>query len=126
MKTSQHFIVLATALGLLVTASIVLALYVWQTKTIARTGSLTKKFEPQSLTSQKDMIATYLEASLALHTSFTSGKISKSDYKSKALALVVPAVLRERHLQWILAIDAGRDAVIEDMMQEYSVLSLVK
>lgn len=122
MKTSRHVIVLATALGLLVTASIVLALYVWQTKT----ESLTETFEPQSLTTQKDMIATYLEASLALHTSFTAGKISKSDYKSKALALVVPAVLRERHLQWILAIDAGRDAVIEDMMQEYSALSLVK
>lgn len=122
MKTSKHFIVLGVALGLLVTASIVLALYEWQTKT----ESLTETFEPQSLTTQKDMIATYLETSLALHTSFTSGKISKSDYKSKALALVVPAVLRERHLQWILAIDAGRDAVIEDMMQEYSALSLVK
>lgn len=126
MKKSRHFIVGASALGLLVAASISLSFYVWQLSVSQKSGSLSRALEPKSSLTQKDLIAQYLHAALEINADALSGKISRAEEKKRALALTVPAVLRDRHLQWILAIDAGRDAVIKDMMQEYSALSLVK
>jgi len=126
MKKSRHFIVGGTALGLLVAASLSLAFYVWQLSVAQKSGSLSRALESKASISQKDMIANYLQAALAINSDFTAGKISRVETKKRALALTVPAVLRDRHLQWVLAIDAGRDSAIKDMMQEYSALSLVK
>ncbi len=126
MKKSRHFIVGASALGLLVAASISLSFYVWQLSVSQKSGSLSRALEPKSSLTQKDLIAQYLRAALEINADALSGKISRAEEKKRALALTVPTVLRDRHLQWILAIDAGRDAVIKDMMQEYSALSLVK
>ena len=126
MKKSRHFIVGATALGLLVAASIALAFYVWQMSVTKKSGSFSRALESKTSISQKDMIANYLQAAIAINADYSAGKISRGEEKKRALALTVPAVLRDRHLQWILAIDAGRDGAIKDMMQEYSALSLVK
>lgn len=126
MKKSRHFIVGASALGLLVAASISLSFYVWQLSVSQKSGSLSRALEPKSSLTQKDLIAQYLRVALEINADALSGKISRAEEKKRALALTVPTVLRDRHLQWILAIDAGRDAVIKDMMQEYSALSLVK
>lgn len=126
MKKSRHFIVGASALGLVVTASLVLAFYVWQMSVVQKAGSFSRALETKSSLSQKDMIANYLQAALAINSDYAAGKISRAEEKKRALALTVPAVLRDRHLEWILAIDAGRDGAIKDMMQEYSALSLVK
>jgi hypothetical protein len=126
MKKSRHFIVGASALGLLVAASISLSFYVWQLSVSQKSVSLSRALEPKSSLTQKDLIAQYLRAALEINADALSGKISRAEEKKRALALTVPTVLRDRHLQWILAIDAGRDAVIKDMMQEYSALSLVK
>lgn len=126
MKKSRHFIVGASALGLLVAASISLSFYVWQLSVSQKSGSLSRALEPKSSLTQKDLIAQYLRAALEINADALSGKISRAEEKKRALELTVPTVLRDRHLQWILAIDAGRDAVIKDMMQEYSALSLVK
>lgn len=126
MKKSRHYIVGATALGILVAASIALAFYVWQLRVTQKAGSFSRALEPKASLSQKDLIATYIQAALAINADAQAGKISRAETKKRALALTVPAVLRDRHLQWVLAIDAGRDGEIKDMMQEYSALSLVK
>lgn len=126
MKKSRHYIVGAVALGFLVAASIALAFYVWQMGIAQKAGSFSRALETKSSLSQKDMIANYLQGALAINADVVAGKISREEGKKRALALTVPAVLRDRHLQWILAIDAGRDGAIKDMMQEYSALSLVK
>ncbi len=126
MKKSRHYIVGAVALGLLVAASIALAFYVWQLGVSQKAGSFSRALDTKSSVSQKDLIANYMQAALAINADVVAGKISRAEEKKRALALTVPAVLRDRHLQWILAIDAGRDEVIKDMMQEYSALSLVK
>lgn len=126
MKKSAHFIVGASLLGLVVAASISLAFYAWQLSAAQKSGSFSRALESQSSLTQKDLIAQYLQAALEINADALSGKISRAEEKKRVLSLTVPAVLRDRHLQWILAIDAGRDAVIKDMMQEYSALSLVK
>lgn len=126
MKKSRHYIVGAVALGFLVAASIALAFYVWQLGVSQKAGSFSRALDTKSSVSQKDLIANYIQSALAINAEVVAGKISRAEEKKRALALTVPAVLRDRHLQWILAIDAGRDEVIKDMMQEYSALSLVK
>lgn len=124
---SRSYIAGASALGLVVTAICVLAGYVWfQQLRASNGGSVTRAFEPATLTSQKEMIATYVTKALKIHAEYQAGTLTRPEAKKQALALSVPAVLRDRHLQWILALDAGRDSAIEDMMQEYSTLTLVQ
>lgn len=124
---SRSFIVGATALGLLVTASCVLAAYVWSQKIItANGGSSARIFEPASFATQKEQINSYLFSALKIHADLKESKITRAEAKKQILLLNVPAVLRDQHLKWVLALDAGRDSVIEDMMQEYSTLTLVK
>ncbi len=124
---SRSYIVGWAALGLVVTASCVLAAYMWHQQLIAANGdfAVARIFEPQAFTTEKNQIATYLKAALLVHADHIARKTTRAETKKQALALTVPAVLRDRHLQWILALDAGRDGTIEDMMQEYSTLSLV-
>lgn len=125
MKQSRKFVTIASIIGLIVTAWGVLAIYIIQQQLITTHGSAARVFESQSFASEKEQIATYVTAALKIHADYKSGSITRSEEKKRALALTVPAVLRDRHLQWVIAIDAGRDGAIDDMMQEYQTLSLV-
>lgn len=80
----------------------------------------------QSATEQQALITNYIKEALAIHNQYRDKKINREQARVAALQLKVPLVLRDRHLQWILALDQGTDAPIENMMNEYSLLQLAQ
>ncbi|MCX6781352.1 MAG: hypothetical protein NT003_04565 [Candidatus Magasanikbacteria bacterium] len=80
-------------------------------------------FSSNDAISQKQQISNYLSAALAINAQYKSGVLSRDAAKQHALELTVPAILQQRHLEWILNLDAGRDGAIDAMMQEYATLA---
>ncbi len=73
---------------------------------------------------EKRAISTYLTQVLAIHDQYEAGTLTAAQTKEKALGVIVPAVMKPRHLEWVLNLDAGRKSAIEDMMREYKALQL--
>lgn len=117
----RTFVVIGSVAGLLIAACGTLSIYVMQ-----RDGVANHILNTETFTSEKQMISKYISTALQIHEQFTSGSISREQAKQQALGLTVPTVLKHRHLEWVLNLDAGRDQPIEVMMQEYSTLSLVQ
>lgn len=117
----RTFVAIGSGIGLLIAACGTLAIYVMQ-----RNSYTPKIFNTQTFVSEKHMISMYISEALQIHGQYKSGALSRAQTKEHALTLTVPAVLKHRHLEWVLNLDAGRDEPIEAMMQEYSTLTLVQ
>lgn len=115
---ARSFITLLSCIGLLVAAAGTLYIVRWQNLHPYQTP-LSSLTNPDS----SEAVAAYMKKALAIHDSYKSSKITHEQFKIQAMALTVPAVLKTRHLEWVVAIDAGRDDAIDAMMREYRVLT---
>jgi hypothetical protein len=75
---------------------------------------------------QKNALDTYVHDAVAIHTALRAHTITVAQAKTRALALVVPSVLKERHLAWIFALDTNDLAAADALMRDYTLLQIVR
>lgn len=68
----------------------------------------------------------YIAEALKIHSAYKAGQATRAETKKRALALKVPTVLKDRHLQWVLALDAKNDKIIDELMSDYALVSITK
>ncbi len=118
MQGRTATIVLAM-LGLVAAAGMALAVTM-----SARSAVLSTK--PNPLVLDVRPVNEYIASALQINALYKEGKITRAEIKKRALALTVPPVLKDRHLQWVLALDAKNDKAIDELMNDYALVQVTK
>lgn len=72
---------------------------------------------------QRGAIISYARSAQRIQRDFGAKRISRDEATRRALALHVPPVLKERHLQWVTALRTKRDGAAAVIIQEYTWIS---
>ena len=125
---SRASLLVLCGIGLAVAAAAALiALWYNQLPQNAR-ARIATRISPRAATyeKQKKMIDVYVQDAMAIHSAFRAHTITGSQAKTRALALTVPGVLKERHLAWIIALDKNEIIAADDIMRDYALLGAVQ
>ena len=100
------------------------ALLAYRTRaSLANIGTRIATFNNPAYEIQRDAIDVYLRHSQRIQQEFGARQISRNEALRRALALVVPPVLQERHLQWVGALRAKHDAAAAVLVHEYAAIA---
>ena len=75
---------------------------------------------------QKSLIDSYIQNSLAIENAYAAKQISAAEAKKRALALYVPAVLKDRHLAWVIALDKDDVSGAATAVQDYQLFNTAR
>lgn len=118
---------LAVLLGLMVLLVACAALIAYRQRDVAvQIGTRLVSLGNPAYEIQRDAIESYLRNAQIIQRDFGARLISRNETLRRALALIVPPVLKERHLRWVTAVRNKQDAVAAIMIQEYAVIVLTE
>lgn len=114
---------MALLIGAVVFAALAALVTYEERSALARAGVALVSGGNQAYDIQRGAIISYARAAQKIQLDFGAKRISRDEAVRRALALPVPPVLQERHLQWVTALRMKRDAASAVIIQEYTWIS---